>query len=395
MTDPYSVLGITPSADDETIKKAYRKKCKEYHPDLHPDDPSAEEHFKEVQAAYSEIMRIKQGGGASYSAGGQRYGSSQSGYSQQYQDPFSGAGFGFGPFGFGYYSTSGSSGRQSYGSAAGDPELRAAANYIRCFGDIGKLRADGAGRKTKPEGQVLRVDAQVSHTAVFSVGCTHALPVDGFCQIHVGGMLDGEACLDDLPECALAVPFYHLLYGGIEWEFAGAPHKYLGATGHGGLHLLAGRKVHAERFFPDEVFPRADDVAVHLCVQVVGHRAVYGLHLGIGQQLVIIAVKVLCVRHLAEPVEIFWREVARSNNDGAGQLACQMQPAHGDAGEFAAHQAAADHTEAHGFYIHRAAPFCAAVSASALSNRATSLPAIVSVVMSGSFVRATGGQLGL
>ena len=27
-------------------------------------------------------------------------------------------------------------------------------------------------------------------------------------------MLDGEACLDDLPECALAVPFYHLLYGG-------------------------------------------------------------------------------------------------------------------------------------------------------------------------------------
>ena len=83
MTDPYSVLGITPSADDETIKKAYRKKCKEYHPDLHPDDPSAEEHFKEVQAAYSEIMRIKQGGGASYSAGGQRYGSSQSGYSQR------------------------------------------------------------------------------------------------------------------------------------------------------------------------------------------------------------------------------------------------------------------------------------------------------------------------
>ena len=49
MTDPYSVLGITPSADDETIKKAYRKKCKEYHPDLHPDDPSAEEHFKEVR----------------------------------------------------------------------------------------------------------------------------------------------------------------------------------------------------------------------------------------------------------------------------------------------------------------------------------------------------------
>lgn len=131
-------------------------------------------------------------------------------------------------------------------------------------------------------------------------------------------MLDGEACLDDLPECALAVPFYHLLYGGIEWKFAGAPHKYLGATGHGGLHLLAGRKVHAERFFPDEVFPRADDVAVHLCVQVVGHRAVYGLHLGIGQQLVVIAVKVLCVRHLAEPVEIFGERSHAATMTGRG-----------------------------------------------------------------------------
>lgn len=129
MTDPYSVLGITPGADDETIKKAYRQKCKQYHPDLHPDDPSAEEHFKEVQAAYSEIMRIKQGGGTTYRQSSQSYG--QSGYGQQYQDPFSGGGFGFGPFGFGYYSTSGSTGGQSYGSTAGDPELRAAANYIR------------------------------------------------------------------------------------------------------------------------------------------------------------------------------------------------------------------------------------------------------------------------
>ena len=122
MTDPYSVLGIAPGADDETIKKAYRQKCKQY--------PAAEEHFKEVQAAYSEIMRIKQGGGTAYRQSGQTYGQSN-GYSQQYQDPFAGGGFGFGPFGFGYYSTGSSAGRQSYGSAAGDPELRAAANYIR------------------------------------------------------------------------------------------------------------------------------------------------------------------------------------------------------------------------------------------------------------------------
>ena len=132
MTDPYSVLGISPGADDETLKKAYRQKCKQYHPDLHPDDPDAEEHFKEVQAAYSEIMRRKQGGGQSYSQGSAGSHPRQNGYG--YQEPFSGFAygpFGFGPFGFGYYSTGSSAGRQSYGSAAGDPELRAAANYIR------------------------------------------------------------------------------------------------------------------------------------------------------------------------------------------------------------------------------------------------------------------------
>ena len=43
MTDPYSVLGITPGADDETIKKAYRQKCKQYHPDLHPNGQESPE----------------------------------------------------------------------------------------------------------------------------------------------------------------------------------------------------------------------------------------------------------------------------------------------------------------------------------------------------------------
>lgn len=121
MTDPYSVLGVSPGADEDTIKKAYRQKCKQYHPDLHPNDSAAEEKFKEVQAAYSEIQNRKSGGPGAQS-GRQGYGQSYGGQSYGYQDPFRG---GYDPFGFGFY---GNSGRQSQQEA---PEMQAAANYIR------------------------------------------------------------------------------------------------------------------------------------------------------------------------------------------------------------------------------------------------------------------------
>ena len=39
VTDPRKVLGVGPDASQEEIKKAYRQKAKECHPDLHPDDP--------------------------------------------------------------------------------------------------------------------------------------------------------------------------------------------------------------------------------------------------------------------------------------------------------------------------------------------------------------------
>ena len=55
MRDPYEVLGVQRGASDDEIKKAYRAKCKRWHPDLNPNDPTAEEHFKEVQAAYDAI----------------------------------------------------------------------------------------------------------------------------------------------------------------------------------------------------------------------------------------------------------------------------------------------------------------------------------------------------
>jgi len=53
--DPYKVLGVSPSATDEEIKKAYRDLIKKYHPDLHPDDPEAAKKTNEINAAYEQI----------------------------------------------------------------------------------------------------------------------------------------------------------------------------------------------------------------------------------------------------------------------------------------------------------------------------------------------------
>lgn len=50
--DPYSVLGVPPSATPEQIKKSYRKLALEFHPDKNPGNKSAEDRFKEINQAY-------------------------------------------------------------------------------------------------------------------------------------------------------------------------------------------------------------------------------------------------------------------------------------------------------------------------------------------------------
>lgn len=53
--DYYEVLGVEKTASVEEIKKAYRKKAIQYHPDKNPGDKQAEENFKEAAEAYDVL----------------------------------------------------------------------------------------------------------------------------------------------------------------------------------------------------------------------------------------------------------------------------------------------------------------------------------------------------
>lgn len=79
MADHYEVLGVSRDATEEQIKKAYRKLARELHPDVNPE-PEAQERFKLVTHAYEVLIDVEQR--RNYDMGG--------------QNPFGGAGFGFG-----------------------------------------------------------------------------------------------------------------------------------------------------------------------------------------------------------------------------------------------------------------------------------------------------------
>lgn len=95
MQDPYSVLGVSSSATEDEIKKAYRALAKKYHPDVNQGSAEAERRMKEVNEAYSAIMKMRREGTSSYGGYGSTTGGGYGGFGGDWghgraEDPYEG-----------------------------------------------------------------------------------------------------------------------------------------------------------------------------------------------------------------------------------------------------------------------------------------------------------------
>jgi molecular chaperone DnaJ len=168
----YEVLGVTRGASAEEIKKAYRQKAKELHPDRNKDDPQAEAHFKEANEAYDCLKDDQK----------------KAAYDRFGHAAFEGGGGGFG----------------ARGAHPGDFGSAFADVFEDLFGDMMGRRGGGGGGRTRAQrGQDLRYNLRVSLEDAYT-GLKKSITVPGSvaCGECEGTGAEGATQPAACPTCA-------------------------------------------------------------------------------------------------------------------------------------------------------------------------------------------------
>ncbi len=155
--DYYKVLGVESNATPDEIKKAYRKLTKRYHPDLHPNDPTAKERFQEINEA-NEVLSDPEKR-RRYDEYGENWRHADEYEAQRRQYGNSGGGYDFGGFsGFGDFSG-------SAGNSSGFSDF-----FEQLFGAGGFRTRKRNGEDIQATVTLSLRDAAVTHRQTFSIG---------------------------------------------------------------------------------------------------------------------------------------------------------------------------------------------------------------------------------
>lgn len=189
MRDPYQVLGVARGASDAEIKKAFRRRAKELHPDRNREDPKAQDKFSELNAAYEivgdETKRKQFDRGEIDAEGKPRF--------QGFEGMGAGRGGRSGGFEFNFGQGGGHpfGGRGGPGGGAGDAGFDASDIFSSLFGEAGR-RARGKPEPQKPPEQSFTLEVTLAQA---TTGGTRRVKLPGGREVEITipeGVSDGK-----------------------------------------------------------------------------------------------------------------------------------------------------------------------------------------------------------
>lgn len=189
MRDPYDILGVSKTASEAEIKKAFRALAKKHHPDKHAGDKDAQKKFQEISGAYDIVgdkdKRAKFDAGEIDAAGNPR------GF-----DPRQGGGFHGGPFGGGGGQGGARDFHFTWDNAGGETQegFRAEDLFSDLFGGLGGRGRRGGGGRGPARGEDFTVATTISFDEAIKGGTRRVMVPNGE-QIDVKipvGVKDGQ-----------------------------------------------------------------------------------------------------------------------------------------------------------------------------------------------------------